>query len=241
MLIYAQAWAFSITPGRSGEAIRALWLQQRCGIPVYAGLTALAAERITGLLAGLLLLVVFLSGSAHFLVGFLLALMAGLIWIVSHPTLVSQIEFVLPTIGPEGFAGIVVRGLRQILQIISHSRRLFTVHGLGLGVGTALVTWMLESGLFWFLWHSIGSSVGLRPAVVVRVAMGLAGVLSLFPGGLGVGDGTALGISLLYGITPEQAIGATFLFRLLTLGYPMTFGLLMLAVPRVIAQIRPAR
>jgi len=236
LLIYGQSWAFSLTPGRSGEAIRALWLQQRCSIPVSVGLAALAAERMTGLLAGLLLLVGFLSGSAPLALALVLALVAGLFWVVTHPALLSQLGSALPSTAPQGLKGIPLRLLRHFFQVLSQARRLLTLQGLVLGIGTALFTWMLESSLLWFLWHCLGSSVGLHAAVVVRVAMGMAGVLSLFPGGLGVGDGTALGLSLLYGLKPEQAIGATLIFRLLTLAYPVGLGLIALAIHKAIGR-----
>ena len=98
------------------------------------------------------------------------------------------------------------------------------------------MAWLLESGLLLYLWDSVGSRAGLGAAVVVRVMMGLSGVMSLLPAGLGVGDGTALGLSLLYGLNPDQAFGSILLFRLFSLGYLFVLGFCMLALHRVIGQ-----
>ena len=236
LLIYGQSWLFSLTPGRSGEAIRALWLRQRCGIPVAMGLAVLAAERITGLFAGLLLLVIFLSGTAPFIGTLVLALVLGLLLLISHPVMLSQLADSLPHSMNHGLRGFPLRLLGHFLQFLSQSRRLLTLKGILFGVGTALVAWLLESGLLLYLWDSVGSRAGLGAAVVVRVMMGLSGVMSLLPAGLGVGDGTALGLSLLYGLNPDQAFGSILLFRLFSLGYLFVLGFCMLALHRVIGQ-----
>ena len=51
-------YAFTATPGKSGEAVRSLLLKQECGVPMPPTLMALVVERVTDGTAVLLLLLI---------------------------------------------------------------------------------------------------------------------------------------------------------------------------------------
>jgi HAD superfamily hydrolase (TIGR01490 family) len=56
--IWMGSYAFTATPGKSGEAVRSLLLKQECGVPVPPTLMALVVERFTDGAAVLLLLLI---------------------------------------------------------------------------------------------------------------------------------------------------------------------------------------
>ena len=227
-LIYVQGWALLLTPARGGEVLRALWLQQRCGVPLAAGLAVLLAERITGLMAALILLTVGFSTGAP--LGLLVVSVAVLALFVlsSHKVLKSALTRRLPPpIVIAGWRNLPQRLMRQSLLALLRLGPLLRPWPMALGIGLALVSWMLESALLYRIWHAIADSQpSPLAAVMVRVTMGISGFVSLLPAGLGVSDGTGVGLSLLYGLPPRQAISATLLLRALLLGYPLAVGCL---------------
>ena len=54
--IFASGLALMATPGRSGEAMRALWLKQRHGMPAQVGVGITLSERLSDLSSALLVL-----------------------------------------------------------------------------------------------------------------------------------------------------------------------------------------
>ncbi len=56
--IWMGSYAFTATPGKSGEAVRSLLLKQVCGVPMPSTLMALVVERVTDGTAVLLLLLI---------------------------------------------------------------------------------------------------------------------------------------------------------------------------------------
>ena len=68
--LWMGSYAFTATPGKSGEAVRSLLLKQECGVPVPPTLMALLVERLTDGTAVLVLLLINLPlllqiGRAH--------------------------------------------------------------------------------------------------------------------------------------------------------------------------------
>ena len=220
--IYVQGWSLLLTPARSGEGVRVVWLQQRCGVPVSVGLAVLLAERITGLAAALLLSLLALSQShaGALLVGLIL-LGAGL-WLVTHPRLI------------DGLAGrLAWRPWQHGIKAIPQMRQLLHPRAMGLGLALAMLAWVLESMLLANLWHAVAAipltPSFLRAALLARVGMGISGVLSMLPAGIGVADGAGVGLALIEGLPFMDALLATAILRLLTLGVPMAVGWLALA------------
>ena len=220
--IYVQGWSLLLTPARSGEGVRVLSLQQRCGVPVSVGLAVLLAERITGLAAALLLSLLALSQShAGALFVGLILVGAGL-WLVTHPRLI------------EGLAGrLAWRPWQHGIKVISQMRHLLHPRALGLGLALAMLAWVLESVLLANLWHALAalpfSPSLLRAALLARVGMGISGVLSMLPAGIGVADSAGVGLALIAGLPFMDAVLATAILRLLTLIVPMALGWLALA------------
>ncbi|MEI8251388.1 MAG: lysylphosphatidylglycerol synthase transmembrane domain-containing protein [Synechococcus sp. ELA057] len=233
-LIYVQGWALMFTPARSGEALRAVWLQQRCDLPLAVGLAVLLAERITGLAAALILLTLSFSGRTP--LGLLVVAlgMAAMLGLCTHSGLLTALAHRLPA--PDGHGGwrtLPQRLLRQSVLALLHLGPLLRPWPMAVGLGLALISWLLESALLHGIWQVIVEHPPApMAAVIVRVTMGLSGFVSLLPAGLGVTDGTGVGLSLLYGLSPRQALVATGLLRLLLIGYPLVLGwLACLSVP----------
>ncbi|MCP9783296.1 flippase-like domain-containing protein [Cyanobium sp. WKJ7-Wakatipu] len=225
-LIYVQGWALLFTPARSGEALRAVWLQQRCDVPLAVGLAVLLAERITGLAAALLLLALGFSGRTPLGLTAVVVAVAAMLALCTHRGSLSALVHRLPAaIENGGWRNLPQRLMRQSLLALLHLGPLLRPWPMALGLGLALVSWLLESALLYGIWQVISDQPPApMAAVLVRVVMGLSGFVSLLPAGLGVTDGTGVGLLLLYGLSTRQALVATALLRLLLIGFPLVLG-----------------
>jgi uncharacterized protein (TIRG00374 family) len=94
---------------------------------------------------------------------------------------------------------------------------------LALPVGLVLADRLARVAVVWLCFQALGSDVG--PAVAMTgFAIGVAlGVMSLVPGGLGVQEGSMVGVFHLLGVPLEEAVLASLLFRVAYSSVP--FGL----------------
>jgi uncharacterized protein (TIRG00374 family) len=231
LLVYLQGWAFLLTPARSGEVMRVALLHRRCGVPHAVGLAALLAERSTGLVAAVLLLSVGLAGLGLWAFLVLAVLAAALVWCLTHPRSVQELRCRLPS-HSRGYLGKLFFWLSQSLDALAHLRQLLSPRALLIGIALALGAWMLEATIVWSLWHVVGgptvfgATPGLLQAAVVRVSLGLGAVVSMLPAGIGIADGTAFGVALLYGVATPVAIATVAVCRVFTVGLPLLVGVL---------------
>ena len=226
--IYAAGLALIAAPGRSGEALRGLWLQRRHGTPLQVGVGITLAERLTDLASALLVLSWGLGQKvwAAVLVGFL-ALAAGG-WLLTHPGVIRRLEHWLERLPLHPRWHGLLRLLREALLSIARVRQLMKPRPLLLGTLLACLCWLLESAVLQGVFGGLGVSLGLRQTSVIRTAMALGGVISLLPAGLGTSEATAIGLAMAYGAGRPEALAATLVLRVATLAVPWALGVLCL-------------
>ena len=228
--IYGAGLGLIMAPGRSGEALRGLWLQRRHGIPLRIGVAATAGERLVDLISALLVLGWGLGGQQLPGVGLALLLLALLAWGISHPQAVQRLETWLgpPVLRGPGALQRRWHGLHRVLweaiQALEGLRRVLRPKPLLAGLSFTISVWLLESWLVQQLLAALGAPVSLGAAGVIRTATSLGGALSLLPAGLGSSELTSVGLSILYGASQSQAVAATFVLRLVTLALPALLG-----------------
>lgn len=235
VLIYLQGWAFLLTPVRSGELVRVRLLRRRCGVPTAVGLAVLLAERCTGLASALILLGIGIAGSRPLLLLTVAVCIASLLWLFTHPSIVFYCRLRLPR-HPNGLLKQPIRMAASVLNAMSHLRQLLTPQALAIGIGMAGASWLLESLLVWSFWRTAGSfgdmNLGLLQAAVIRVSLGLGAVLSMLPAGLGISDGTVLGVALVLGMSSPLMLATLLIIRFFTVALPLSVGALAWLIPR---------
>jgi len=237
--IYIAGLGLIAAPARSGEALRGLWLQRRHQIPLRIGVAATAAERLLDLASALLVLAWGL-GLVHQRVALLavLAAVAALAWLLSHPRALRQLEHAighLPMTRPW-------RGLRRVLweglQALGELRSLLQPLPLLWGLGLTTAVWLLESSLLQLVFVQLQAAVSLEQAGVMRTATSLGGVLSLLPAGLGTSELTSMGLAVFYGASRSQALTATVVLRAATLLLPALIGVIALVLQPDLQRLR---
>jgi uncharacterized membrane protein YbhN (UPF0104 family) len=230
--IWMGSYAFTATPGKSGEAVRALLLKQECGVPVPPTLMALVVERLTDGTAVVLLLLInlplLMSWQVPLVVPLGLGGVAGIAgWLVLRsPWVIAQLKSNVRRLLPRKLAraggdGLIV--LHQLLQPVLLLQA--TVIG--------ALAWSLEGVSLWLLLRAMGvGDVGIGGATIAHTAAGLLGALTLLPGGLGSTEAGTVGLLAIQGVDMAAATPATLLIRLMTLWFATALGVACLLWPR---------
>lgn len=242
-LIYLAGLSLTVTPGKMGEVFKSWMIREVDGSPVTRTAPIVIAERFTDLLAFLVL--VGFSG---------IATQPDYAWIF-WVTLVLC-AFLLVLFGSERAAHavcgilarvpVVGRFAPKLVAAFDSTRILTSPRELVLPTFVATIGWGLECLGFWLIANSLldGGDGGGVPFLFATYSFALAAVAGavviLFPGGLGITEGTMSGLlqsrySAL-GVATEaaraKAVSATLLIRLCTLWFAVAVGLIALALFR---------
>jgi uncharacterized protein (TIRG00374 family) len=228
-LVFLGGFALTVTPGKLGEAVKALLLRESQGIPAARTAPIVVAERFTDLVGLLLLAAV---GAFTFPVdrGFLVA--AGVLIVVGL-VVVSVEPLARPVLALLGRLPGVRRFSHKLEEFHATTASLLRPGPLALAVLLSVASWYFECLAFWVVVGGFpGAHVGHQAATFIYATMTIAGALSFLPGGLGVTEAGMLGllVSLARGTDRGVAAAATFVTRLCTLWFAVVVGLVALVL-----------
>jgi uncharacterized protein (TIRG00374 family) len=237
VLVYLGGFAFTLTPGRAGEAVRVYTAHRTFGTPADAGLSLVVADRFHDAVALTIILVVGAamftkSGAAPFIMlAIMVAAIAVLGWLASAPHFWAAAERRLPRLAN------LVGGVRRTLTHLSAVTRpgklpLFALPSLaGLTVQGLAPLLMLRD---------LGLTLGAGESIVIFAFATLVGGATFLPGGLGGFEATMIGLLAAMGVAPATAAIATLIMRLTTLWFGVSLGVLTLTVWVVLSARRPS-
>lgn len=223
---YIAGFAFTATPGKAGEAARALYLKP-WGVGYSQTVGACMAERLLDLITVVTLAAIALywHGDYGWLVGAAVGLVIAAYLLLGHGGL-GALLMRMRRIAPARVARWLARGenTAAVASTLLQGRRL----GLGLSVG--LCGWLAEAAGFWTLALGLGIGLGWWEAVGIYTLALLAGALSFLPGGL-------LGVELVMvllltraGAAQDAAVALTLAARVCTLWFSIALGIAALAL-----------
>ena len=225
--LFVGGFPLAVTPGKVGEVLKAVWIQQKCGLPVARGVSVVVAERISDGMAVLLLSTLGVIAYPRYWPAFAIVfiLLAGII-------VVSQVRpaalWLLNLAGRLPLIKRLAGGLREFYE---GSYALFRPASTFLAVGLGMVSWLGEGVGFYFILLGLGLSPSIQllaTAVFILSFSTIVGAVSALPGGLGAAEASIAGmLTLLAGIQPATAAAATLLIRLATLWFGVGLGLLV--------------
>lgn len=218
--IYLAGFALTTTPGKAGEALRGLLLR-RWGVPYANSFAALVSERLSDLLAMVLLALLGLSRYPEWLsiIVASLVLVTCAVRLVSRYGLIEAIERRI-ALG----RGWMYRLLRHVIQVLHQTRRCHTPRRLLGTTVLSLSAWSLEALAFYWILHAMGLDVALTFAMFVYALSMLAGALSFMPGGLGSTEAVMVALLVSSDVAMADAIAATVLLRVVTLWFAVGLG-----------------
>jgi uncharacterized membrane protein YbhN (UPF0104 family) len=221
--IYLAGLSMSVTPGKVGEVLRSYLLRASNGVPFTRTAMVVVADRLSDLVALVVLALIGISDFQEYLPHVITALVlviAGVV-VLGSPRLFGGI---LDLVGTLPKLGGVVSKAREL---VSSSAALLRLPRLGLLSAISVVGWGLECVGYWVILNAFpGVEASLRLCVFLWSATTLLGALSFLPGGLGATEGS-LGLLVTRfatGVTSSVALASTLLIRLCTLWYGELVG-----------------
>jgi uncharacterized protein (TIRG00374 family) len=222
--IYLSGFALTTTPGKAGEAFRGVLLKQR-GVPLPATLAAFVSERLSDLIAIVLLTLLGLSQYPQaqnlVLIG-IVAILAMLVALSSrrfHSLLLKR---------SETYSGRFEGAFRAGVALLKDAHNCHSPWLLCIATLLSVVAWGGEALAFYWVLQWLGSDISLSFAVFIYALSVLAGAISFLPGGLGSAEAVMISLLVLKGMTMPVAIAATVFIRLATLWFAVFIGLVAL-------------
>jgi uncharacterized protein (TIRG00374 family) len=224
LLVFLAGFSLTVTPGKLGEAVKAFLLRATHGYSVARTAPIVIAERVTDLLALLLLALVGVfqfDVDRRFLIAGAVAVLGGVLVVSIDPLAEAALAVAARLPGLRRFAP-KLREMHVATAALLHPRPLV------LATAISTVSWFFECLSFWFVVRGFpGADLGLRAATFIYAAMTIAGALSFLPGGLGVTEAGMLALLVKFGtgLGRPEAAAATFVTRAATLWFAVALGL----------------
>lgn len=224
VLCFFAGMVMSISPGKVGEVLKSFLLRRSYGVPVARTAPIVVAERLTDLMALLLLTSVGVASSGYgwpVLVagtGLVTALVVVCAWAPAGRWVVRLCGR-LPVLGRVAPR---LEEARSAMQALMGARILLTTLSL------SLVAWGLEAVGTWLILGGLpGVAASLGESTFVYAFSTVAGALTMLPGGLIATEGSMVALlELTGGLAPssEVAAAATLLVRFATLWFGVALG-----------------
>jgi uncharacterized membrane protein YbhN (UPF0104 family) len=233
-LTFLAGFALSITPGKLGELIKSYLLRESCGIPITRTAPIVVAERVTDLLA---LLILGLAGVALYGVARGMVVAGGIVLAfgliaLARPRLAHALIALACRPRP------LQRFEPRLRNMYDGLVELLRPRPLSWATGLAILAWLAECVGFSIIANAFpGAAVPLGLATLIYAATTIAGALSFLPGGLLVTEAsmTLLLVQASSGMDQTTAVAATILTRLATLWLAVAIGVVAMAVLRRVA------
>jgi uncharacterized protein (TIRG00374 family) len=225
--LFVAGFPLAVTPGKVGEALKAVWLQNKTGIPTARGVTVVLAERISDGLAVLALSTLGVIAYPRYWPAFAVVLgilLAGII--------ISQIRpLALALLGFAERLPLIQRLAHHLHEFYEGIYALFRPRATITAIGLGSAAWLGEGLAMYIVLVGLGVPGGwetLSVAVFVLSFSTVIGAVSALPGGLGAFEASAAGmLTLLMDIPASTAAAATLLIRFATLWFGVTLGLIV--------------
>jgi uncharacterized protein (TIRG00374 family) len=222
--IYLGGFALTTTPGKAGEAFRGVLLKCH-DIPFRVTLAALISERLSDLMAIVLLALVGLSqfpGMHGVVVTGILAVIVVLALLSSRTMLEHVHRWILRRDGR------LMTAASHLVSALGHARRCSTSGLMAVTTIISLSAWGAEAVAFYWILNLLEADISLATAAFVFALSMLAGALSFMPGGLGGTEAAMVSLLVVNGMSTPESVAATVFIRLTTLWFAVCIGLVAL-------------
>jgi uncharacterized protein (TIRG00374 family) len=224
--MFVAGFPLAVTPGKVGEAMKGVWLNQKSGIPVARGVAVVLAERISDGLAVLALSTLGVIAYPRYWPGFAFVL-GGLLTVI----VISQIRpLAMFFLNLGGRLPLVRRYIHPLREFYEGSFAVFRPGATLLAVFLGTVSWLMEGIGMYLILIGLGVPAGwnsLSIAVFVLAFSTVIGAVTALPGGLGAAEASIAGmLALLLGLNADINAAATLLIRFATLWFGVGVGLL---------------
>lgn len=225
--IYMSGFALTTTPGKTGEALRSVFLKDH-GVPFRKSFGAFLSERTSDLLSVTILasLGLWIYPTARPILLIVAGLLGFLFFAIHSDTCLRTLEKLAKKIFPEKFSHYI----EFILESIHSFRICFSAKVLATTLILGLIAWTVEAMALLYILHLLGHAIPVITAIFIYAFSLVIGGITLLPGGLGGAEVTMLQLLVLQNIPAPIAVAATLIIRLTSLWFSVFLG--MIALPK---------
>ena len=223
--IYVSGFALSITPGKIGELIRTELLKKKFNIPRTKTVPLIFVEKLYDLTGAITIAIIgiwFFHESKYIII-------AGLILLLSVFIFISSDKIFNKSVNYFGRFKIMAKFLQPLLQ----SYEIIKISTRGkIAISATLLSilyWLITSLAVYFVLIAFKiTNIEYLNVVSTFTASLFLGAASFIPGGIGVAEGSLVGLFHLQGIEVTTAIMLVVIIRLFTLWYGVAIGFIAL-------------
>ncbi len=230
LIVFVAGMSMSITPGKVGEVLKSLLIRDACGVPVARTAPVVFVERLTDLIA---LVIIAAAGIGAFEYG-RLPLVVVTVILVLVVAVLQKPKLVHRAIGlTERHPRLAV--LRpKIEELYDSTATMLNWRVLAGTTVLSVLSWSMEAGAFYLLVQALGGQSDLLLSSFIYSMSTILGAVSFLPGGLGVTEGSMIGVLKLFNVfdSVATATAVTYLIRFATLWFGVAVGFVALVVFR---------
>jgi glycosyltransferase 2 family protein len=221
---FVAGFAFTSTPAKAGEAIRSLYLKNRENVPFSASLSALFVERLTDLIAVVLLALAAVYSFEEYRKP---VVVAGCLTLFLLPVIHSEmLRNFLAKLGEKSANIRIKTAVGHLVQLIISSAALLRSASLYSGMALSMIAALAVCVILYLVLGLLGAPISVSLAIGIYATGILAGVLSLLPGGIGSVELVMISLLMLAGVDQTTATTATLVCRLAALWYSIGLGVI---------------
>ena len=224
--IFFSGLSMSASPGKAGEILKSFLLKEIFNEPISKTASVIFAERLTDFLSLTFLAIIgiyFFNYSAVWIYFVLIIFMTLIIVISSSRIAGSLIGFAKKYPFLKSHTSKIIN-LYQSAYILLQPKPLIGM------ILVSIFSWSFECFAFYLILINFDVSITVLYATFVYSFSTIAGAISMFPGGIGVTEGSLSLILVNSGILKETAVASTFIIRASTLWFAVILGLIVLFI-----------
>ncbi len=226
VIIFLSTLSMTLTPGKSGELIRAYLVKKETGKGFFKIVPVVVLERVMDGIAMLILGAVgvyFFMGDIPILF-FLSLLPILLLYLIFHFR--KSVVFFVKKL-EERFSRLNI--LESLVVFFSNSEQLIKGRVISFSLILSILSWCFEAGAFYLLLDFFGFS-GVKIfafSLFVFSFSSIAGFFAMIPGGVGVAEGSILSfLTFFLKLSFPLASFITLVFRMITLWFGVFLGII---------------
>lgn len=234
--IYMSGFSLTTTPGKTGEAIRSIFLKDY-GVPFRQTFGAFFAERLSDLLSVTILASagLWIYPNTRPVLLLVIAMIGFIFFAVQRHSWLRWIEKIAKKLLPERFAHVV----EFVLESIYSFRSCFTAKVLGTSLCFGVTAWVAEAAALYIILQLLGQDVSLLTAIFIYGFSLVIGGITLLPGGLGGAEITMLQLLIINNVPAPIAVAVTIVIRLTTLWFSVFLGFIALPKKQILWKDTP--